>query len=165
MYCPGCGRGVQEDLRFCPYCGRPIGENAVVVQQTPVTQKKGIGGPTIAAIVVVAVVAVIAVILILSIGLSSIAGSSATVRVTINSTNVLYVASYDVYFDGTHVKSGTVGPLDSDSFTHTYRWSSSDSTTVAVSVESSGGFLGIFYDDERTITVTDGGHYSVSLYI
>lgn len=165
MYCPGCGRSVQESVRFCPHCGRPVGENVVVAQQTPIAQKKGMSGATVAAIVIVAVVAVIAVILILSIGLSGFVGSSATVRVTVNSTNILYTASYDVYFDGSHVKSGSVAPLSSDSFTHTYRWSSSDPTTVVVSVESSGGFLGTFYNDERTITVSDGGHYSVSLYI
>jgi RNA polymerase subunit RPABC4/transcription elongation factor Spt4 len=65
MYCPGCGRSVQEDLRLCPYCGRPVGENAVVVQQTPIAQKKGMSRPTIVAVVVALVVAVIAVILVL----------------------------------------------------------------------------------------------------
>ena len=122
-------------------------------------------GPTIAAIVVIVAVIVIAIALVLAMGLSSIVGSSASVRVTVNSTSLLYMASYDVYFDGSHVKSGTVDPLSSDSFTHTYRWSSSDPTTIVVSVESSGGFIGSFYSDQRTITVSDGGHYSVSLYI
>lgn len=165
MYCPGCGRSVHGNVRFCPYCGRPVGDDAVVIQPNPTAEKKGMSSSTIAAIITVAAVIVIAAILILSVGLSSFTGSSATMEVTVYSYTSLSSVSYSVYFDDSLVESGSVAPFSYDSFERTYRWSSSDPTTVVVSVESSGGLFGDLYSDHRTIEVSDGGHYSVILVV
>ena len=164
MYCPSCGRAVQEDIRFCPHCGRPIGGHPAVTQQNVPIDKVGISNAAIAAIIVV-VVAVIAVILVLFVVLSSTSGPSATVTVTVYSFTSLSTVSYDVYFGGSLVKSGTVNPFSSDSFSHTHRWSSPGPTTLVISLEASGGLLSGFYSYQETITVSDGEHYSVSMFV
>ena len=118
---------------------------------------------TIAIIVIVGVAAV-AVGIVFSFSQWSYEGSSATFRVTVKSFDLLTVY-YEVFFDGSSVKSGSVEPLSSDSFDYTYRWPSSEPKTVVISVESSGGFSAYIVNDPRTVTVSDGGHYTVNLVV
>ena len=164
MYYPGCGKVLPENTKVCSHCGRPY-RDASLVDRLCISAVRRRKRNTAIAIVVIAVAAVIAVILILSMVLSSYIGSSATVRVAISSFTPVLIIGYDVYFDGSHVKSGWVKPFSSDTFEHTYRWSSADPTTVVISVEASGGFSAFLGPNERTITVSDGGHYTVNFTV
>ena len=164
MYRPGAGRDVPENIKLCSRCGRPYGD-ASLVERLYTSAVKRRKRKAAIAIVVIAVAVVIAVIPLLSIGLSSYTGSSATVGVAIDSLTPLVTVFYDVYFGGSYVKSGWVEPFSSDTFEHTYRWSSTDPTTLVISLEASGGFSAFLGPNERTITVSDGGHYTVNFIV
>ena len=153
-YYSACGEAVQEKVKFCHCCGRRLGDDTTVTRPSIHEMKEGMSITTIAVLVVAVVIAVAAI------GLSSLSGSSATLRVTVSSTASLST-NFKVYFDDSLIRSGSLQPYKSVSFEHTHRWSSSEPTIVELEVASSD--LMRSYYDNRTITVSDGGYYAIYL--
>jgi len=164
LKCPGCGRDIREDARFCEHCGFQIPGGA----QSTQTWKPAIAPPPaekshaalIVAVVIVALVVILAVVFLAVVS----TGSSATIVITVNSTHILYSVECRIFVGNSQIASGTLDPGHYVSYTHTYHWLSSDPTTVRVSATSTGGGLGSEsdYDD---ITVSNGGTYTVDLYV
>jgi len=114
----------------------------------------------IAAVVIIAVVVVLAVIFLAVYAF----GSSATVVVNVYSTHILFSVEYTLSADYVQVDSGTISPGYYISYTHTFHWPSGETKTVHLSATSTGGGFGSQsdYDD---LTMSDGGQYTVNLYI
>ena len=109
---------------------------------------------------IVAIVVILAVVFLAVVS----TGSSATIVITVHSTHILYSVECQTFVGNSQIASGTLDAGHDVSHTHTYHWLSSDPTTVRVSATSTGGGLGSEsdYDD---ITVSNGGTYTVDLYV
>lgn len=164
MRCPGCGREIGEQARFCQHCGFriPGGSQSTQTWAPPIAAPSGEKShtATVVAVVIVAVVVVLGVILLAAIGL----GSNATMNIYVHSTHTLYSVSFVLSVGGKVVHYGTINPLDYFLYTYTYHWSSQDPTSVYVSATSTGGGFGD-ESDFSYVSVTDGGTYTVNLYI
>jgi hypothetical protein len=118
----------------------------------------------IVAAIVIAFVIIVVIIIILAIAIPGIVGSKATINITIYSTHILYSVSYNLYVDGSLADSGILSAGWYVQYSYEYKWPSGDSKAIVVSATSSGGGLGSTSDSD-TIAVSDGGTYSVNLYI
>lgn len=117
--------------------------------------------PMVIAVIVIVIIIVAAAVFMLMV---MVPHSSATIIVNIHSTHLLDTVSYNIYFDGVLKASGSVSPGYYMAHTFTYTWQSASSTVVMISASSTGGILGT-YSDYDTLTVTNGGQYTVDLYI
>ena len=109
------------------------------------------------------VVAIIASIVLLA--LFTLGDSSATLRVQVLSTESVTV-DYNLYIDGSRVKSGSIAPFGTDAFERTFEWSSFFSKKVVVSVTSSAeGPIASIFSDKRTVSLSDGDHDVVTLIV
>lgn len=109
-------------------------------------------------------IAVIIIIVILAVVFIAFSRSDATLEIYVNSTHLIFSVSYNLYVDGSLVDSDTLSAGYYVHYTYAYHWSSSDSTTMTVSATSTGGGFGS-ESDSKTMTVWDGGSYTVNLYI
>jgi hypothetical protein len=114
----------------------------------------------IVAVVVVVIIVILAVIAFAFLAL----GSQAHITIDVHSTHILYTVDYTLYVDGRVIDSGTLGPMSYITYDYTYRWASGDPTVATFSATSTGGGFGS-QSDYTDLTVSDGGAYSVSLYI
>jgi len=115
----------------------------------------------IVAIVIVVVVVVIAVI---ALAFLAIGGSQAELTINVNTTHLLESVDYVVYVDSRLIDSGTLDPGYYVHLSFTYHWTSGEATVVRVSATSSGGGFGT-QNDYEDVVVSDGGAYTVNLYI
>lgn len=160
--CTACGRPIPWDVSFCPHCGWSFVQQSPLGQAAPPTAApKGMSTGAIVAIVVTVLIVVLVILAVVFFGFTR---SSATLHIYVTSTHLLYTVSYNLYVDGSLVDSDTLGALDTVHYTYTYRWSSSDPTSVTVSATSTGGGFGS-QSDSRFITVSDGGSFTINLYV
>ena len=109
---------------------------------------------------VVVAVAILAVVLLAFVGM----GSKATVVINVYSTHLLFTVDYTLSADYKQVASGTIGPGQFISYTHTFYWPSGDTKMLYVSATSTGGGFGS-ESDYADISMSDGGQYTVDLHI
>jgi len=177
-YCPSCGTTNSMDAMQCMRCGTmlPQIQQPMQYQQQPQYQtqypplqpapKAGSHNAWVL-VVAIAVIAVVAVIILFALFASTggiIGGSSATLHIYVNSTHLLYSVSYNLYVDGSLIKSGTLGAFQTILISHTYHWASQSSTTITISATSTGGVFGS-QDDSDSALVSNGGSFTVNLYI
>lgn len=163
--CTACGRPIDWDVNHCPYCGHNFrlqqrGTSPVPGPQASSSTSVGM----IVAAIVIAFVIIIVIIIVLAIAIPGIVGSKATINIRVYSTHILFSINYDLYVDGSLVDSDTLSAGYYAQYSYVYEWSSRDSTAVTISATSSGGGFGSTSDSD-TIRVSDGGTYSVNLYI
>lgn len=165
MKCPGCGRDIGEGSRFCEHCGFQIPGGAQSTQPwKPLIAQPPREKSHVALIIGVVIVAIVVILAVVFLTFLQFSGSTATLNIYVNSTHILYSISYNVYVDGSLIDSDTLTPGYYMHYSYTYHWSSSDSTTVTVSASSTGGGLG-GESDSKAVTVTDGGTYTINLYV
>ena len=164
MKCPGCGRDIGEESSFCQHCGYQIpgGTQSMQTWGPPIAQRPH-EESHVATIVIVLIVVVIAV---LAVALLAFVGTrlSATVVVNVYSEHILFSVEYTLSVDYGQVDSGTISPGYYVSYTHTFHWQSGEAKTVHISATSTGGGFGS-QSDYEDVTMSDGGQYTVDLYI
>ena len=160
--CVACGRPIAWDAQLCPYCGKDYRYQQPSVQVAPPAQART--GTSVGTIVAGIVIAAVVVMVILAIVFFAFSRSTATLNIYVNSTHILFSVNYNLYVEGSLVDSGPISPGYYVYYTYTYDWSSSDPTTVTVAADSTGGGWGSVSDSE-TLVVSDGGSYTVNLYI
>ena len=188
-YCPNCGTTNSVDAMRCVRCGTmlpqmrqpyqqpqyqqqyqqpqyaPQYQTQYPPQQPP--QKEGSHNAWVigVAVVVIAIIAIVILAAIFSTSSGTVfGGSSATLHINVNSTHLLYSVSYNLYVDGSLIDSDTLSAGYYMAVTYTYHWASQSSTTITVSATSSGGGFGSQTDSD-SVLVSDGGSYTVNLYI
>jgi hypothetical protein len=120
-------------------------------------------GKIVAAVVIVLAI-IIVIIIVLALTIPGIVGSKATVNITVYSTHILFSISYNLYADGSLLDSDTLNAGYYAQYKYVHDWPSQGPTAITISATSTGGGLGTT-SDSKTITVSDGGTYSVNLYI
>jgi len=135
-----------------------------MVQPGPIAESKGMSGSTIAAIVIVAVAVVaIAVVGVLLLADSPVGSFEPTYRGTVSVTvyNDAWFDSkeYTIYIDGQQVKSDSLGPLSSETWSFTVTWRGGEIHECEINVVHSTGSA------ETTVYISDGEVESVSLTI
>ena len=125
---------------------------------------KGTSVGTIVAGIVIAFVIILVILAVIFFAFPQFSGSTATLNIYVNSTHILYSVSYNVYVAGSLIDSDTLAPGYQVYYSYTYHWSSSDPTTVTVSATSTGGGFGS-ESDSKAVMVTDGGTYTINLYV
>ncbi len=146
-------------MNICPYCGKDYRSQMTGAPVAPPSPAKS-HTLVIVAVVAVVIVVILAVVAFALLGL----GARANVTIDVYSTHILYSVDYTLYVDGKSIDSGTIGPGTYITYDYTYRWASGDPTVVTFSATSTGGGFGS-QSDYADLTVSDGGAYSVSLYI
>jgi hypothetical protein len=146
-------------MNICPYCGK---DYRFQPSGAPVTTSAA--GKSHALLIVVVVIVAVAVVL-AAIALALFANESkADITIDIYSTHILYSVDYTLYVNGKAIDSDTLPASHMVTYEYTYRWASSDPTTITISATSTGGGFGS-QSDYADLTVSNGGAYSVSLYI
>lgn len=162
--CVGCGRAIAWDVMHCPYCGYNFSLGQQGTQPTVRQPRGGTSVGKIVAGIVIAVVIVLVILFVLAAAIPGILGSKATININVYSTHILFSVSYNLYIDGSLEDSGTLDAGYYVQYSYVHAWASSDSTSVTISATASGGGLGSTSDSEA-ITISDGGTYSVNLYV
>lgn len=92
--------------------------------------------------------------------------ASATVIVTIQSDHLLFSVDYSLYLNGVLKATGTLnaGSATTKTITHSFLTGITTTTAVVVLATSTGGGFGD-ESDQRTLTVANGGTYTVTLTI
>lgn len=163
--CVSCGRAIAWDASLCQYCGHDYRHQQTRGQPVPrTTPSKGTSVGTIVAGIIIAFVIIAVILAVIFFAFPQFSGSTATLNISVNSTHILLSISYNVYVDGSLIDSNTLGPGQYMQYSYTYHWTSSDPTTVTVSATSTGGGFG-GESDSKAVTVTDGGTYTINLYV
>ena len=187
MYCPNCGKTVGEGSAFCQHCGKPLppvpveesNEPIILEEELPIEDaekpvestkrpqrsrsRKAVKYVAVVAVIVVAALIALAVLGSLDSGSSSFSPFtptySATVNVSVRNDNWFSSESISIYIDGDLRKTGSVSPLDTESWGFTVSWKSTSQHTCSVVVRDSDG------SQSRSVYLGDGDTESVSFVV
>ncbi|MCK5290896.1 MAG: hypothetical protein KAR39_02640 [Thermoplasmata archaeon] len=136
---------------------QPYQQQPYQQQPPPQPQPKSKAGAIIVAIVIVVIV-IIAIV-----ALSFFVAGNATLKVTVNSTHILFEVDFEIYIDGDLKKTGTLSPIQSKTYTFTV-YPGPDCHTYDVFASSTGGGFGGQSDSEN-VNLCGGETKSVVLAI
>lgn len=165
--CPVCGTENLSDAKFCDKCGRPFGSGSdkrtlesilIKDEKTEKNMKKA-----------TVVIGVVLLLVVAAFGINYVQeGHTAYVLAKVHSSHVTETVDVQIIIDGELVY--TIEDLEpghtvSLNYYETVHFSLfDDSKLITVKAISTGGGLGKVSDSEDII-VTDGGRYTVDLYI
>lgn len=127
-------------------------------QQPPPQPKPKSSAGMIAAVIIIVIVVIIALI-----GFSYLFAGKATLKVSVNSTHILFSVNYELYIDGNLKKSGVLTPAQYVTFTFTVYPGTSCHTYNVFASSTGGGFGG--QSDSENVRLCGGETESVSLYV
>ena len=107
-------------------------------------------------------VIVVVVVVILAIVLVRPTYYTATIKWEVYTSSVVSTIFVTLYFNNAIEDSGTLEPGYYAYSNSSYQWTGSSTDTLIVSATSTGGLLGST-SDSKSITVVDGGTYTVIL--
>lgn len=147
--CPSCGASNLQGAATCGSCGKNLAAEITAIR------KRERNRVTIAILVVVIAILMFALF---------VPYNHATLKVTLSSTETIVPVHYSINVNGVQRAEGDIPPGNETTWTIEYGWSNTGSNSVTVQTISTGGGLEPV-QDSKTITVSAGGLYSISLNV
>jgi ribosomal protein L40E len=146
--CPSCGASNLQGAANCGSCGKNFADEITAIR------KRERNRMTIAILAVVITILMFALF---------VPYNHATLKVTLSSTETIVTVHYHIYVNGVQRAEGDMPPGNETTWTIEYGWSNTGSNSVTVQTTSTGeqGLV----QDSKTITVSAGGIYSISLNV
>ena len=146
--CPSCGASNEQGAANCRSCGKNFADEIAAIRKRERNR---------------AATAILVVVIALLMFALFVPYNHATLKVTISSTETVGTVHYLIFVNGVQRGEGDMPSGNETTWTIEYGWSNTGSNSVTVKTTSTGepGMV----EDSKTVSVSAGGVYIISLNV